>query len=283
VEGDAGVRLSLATSVLVHYGIRDAIELAAAAGYDAVDVWGGRPHVYRRDYSGRELRALRATLADRGLEAISFMPAFYRYPHSLSNPHQAVREDSLNYMRECINNAVELGCPVVLLVPGRTLFGQSADDARSRLLDSIDQLCRYAEDLPILLALEAANPMVTDLVNTGEDALAIARALGHQSLRVVLDTGHMNIVGEAPPRTLHAVGAMLAQVHVNDNDGYHQQNLIPGRGTFDFPGLAKDLKDSGYSGALTVELSYEYAGDPYPAIAEARRWLSELVTASGLQ
>ena len=80
------MRISTATSVLYQYAIQDAIELVARIGFDGVDIWGGRPHVYRQDLSEPELVNLRRLIEDRGLTVVSFMPAFYRYPHSLSNP-----------------------------------------------------------------------------------------------------------------------------------------------------------------------------------------------------
>jgi sugar phosphate isomerase/epimerase len=45
------MKLGTATSVLYQYTLQDAIPLIARAGYEGVDIWGGRPHAYRRDLS----------------------------------------------------------------------------------------------------------------------------------------------------------------------------------------------------------------------------------------
>ena len=55
---------------------------------------------------------------------------------------------------------------------------------------------------------------------------------------------------------------------VNDNDGQHQQNLIPGDGNFDFRLLIQELIKVGYDGVLTAELGYYYTSDPTPATKE---------------
>ena len=37
------MKLGIASSVFVNYSIENTIDLVAAAGYDGVDIWGGRP------------------------------------------------------------------------------------------------------------------------------------------------------------------------------------------------------------------------------------------------
>src|SRR4030066_2356882 len=165
------MNLSVASSVFVNYSIQDTISLVAQAGYNGIDFWGGRPHVYRQDYPQPELERLRKFLKTCNLTAVSLMPAFYRYPHSLSLPNEVVRQDSLDYMRQCADNAVILGAKILLVVPGHTLYGQHVEDARLRLLDSIDWICRYVSQYELSLGLEADKKMLCGLVNTTRDGL----------------------------------------------------------------------------------------------------------------
>ena len=136
------MKLGTATSVFYLYDLKDAVPLIAKAGFDGVDVWGGRPHVYRQDFSPAELRDLRALIEGEGLAVSSFMPAFYRYPHSLSSPNPKVRADSIQYMRECVDNAAVLGARVVLVVPDHSLYGQKREDSLRRMTESIAEVVR---------------------------------------------------------------------------------------------------------------------------------------------
>jgi protein FrlC len=262
------MKLGTATSVLYQYALQDAIPLIARTGYDGVDIWGGRPHVYRQDFTPEEMKGLRQSIADHGLGVSSFMPAFYRYPHSLSNPSRKVRQDSIDYMRQCIDNAVALGAGIVLVVPDHSLFGQTREDALSRLVESIDVVAQHASQIDGLkLGIEVLYYDETDLVNSADDALAIIHQLGHENLGVVLDTGTLNLSKEPPADIFAKLGERVLQVHVNDNQGTHrQQNLIPGEGTYDFQALARFLKATGYQGFLSAELSKEYSDDPEPAL-----------------
>jgi fructoselysine 3-epimerase len=272
-----GVKLGIASSVFVNYAIQDAILHVAKAGYDGIDIWGGRPHVYRHDYSQEELRLIRKLLEENNLVAISLMPAFYRYPHSLTSPNEVVRRDSLEYMKICIDNAVQLGADIVLLVPTKSLHGQDPRDAWRRLVESVDALCRYAAQYVLKLGLEVVNHYLTDLVSTAEAARRMMDELHHQNLGVVLDTGHMNLGEETTWEAIRKISGNLLQVHVNDNDGKTQLNLIPGDGTFNFNELIKALGEVGYNGFLSAELGYQYSPDPDPAVRLAAQRMREML------
>jgi protein FrlC len=262
--------------VLYQYSIQDAIPLVAEMGYNGIDIWGGRPHIYRKDFSEVELECLRKRIEDYGLVVSSFMPAFYRYPHSLSNPSAKVRQDSIEYMCQCIDNAALLEAKVVLVVPDLSLHGQATQDSRCRLVESIDKVSVYASQYDMYLGIEVLHYDETDLVNTSDDALAIIKELGHANLGVVLDTGTLNLSKETPQDAMDKLGTLLLQIHINDNQGRHkQQNLIPGEGTFDFKNLIRVLKQKNYSGFLSAELSREYSDDPAPAL---RTTLDRLIT-----
>lgn len=263
------IKLGSATSVLLNYSIQDAVSILANAEFDGIDIWGGRPHVYRNDYSEKELLELRKMIEQENLATPSFMPAFYRYPHSLSSPNDRVRQESIDYMFRCADNANTLGAEVLLLVPGRSLVGQGIEDAFQRLLDSINQVCAYCGQYEFKLGIETANRAVTDLVVSHQDALKIIKTLNHPSLGVVLDTGHLYLNKEDLVDVMENLGHLILQFHVNDNDGVHQQNLIPGDGKFNFHNFISVIKDYSYSGFLSAELGWDYTIDPEPALKKS--------------
>ena len=271
------MKIGIVSGVYLNYPIQEAVRRVAAAGYDSIDVWSGRPHVYRHDFTVPVLRQLCRSIEESGLTVSSFLPAFYRYPYSLSSPNDVVRQDSIQYMKECMDNAVELGSPILLVVPGRTLYGQDREDGWKRLTDSIDAVCQYAFQYDIVLGVEAANRFVTDLVVTAADALRVLDELGHANLGVVLDTGHMNLGSESTREVVDLLGDRLLQFHVDDNDGVQQQNLVPGEGTFDFGEWIAALHQAGFDGALSAELGYHYTLDPDPAVQLTAQRLRQLL------
>jgi protein FrlC len=263
------MKLSIVSSVFLYYGLPDAVRCIADLGVSGMDVWAGRPHAYRQDYSTAQLREIRQMLDDQGMGVASLMPAFFRYPHSFSNPNDRVRADTLDYVRACLESAVTLGAGILLLVPGFSLHGQLVADARARLLESIDSVCHAAAGYPIKLGIEPANASVTDLVVTAQDAVAIIDELGHDNLGVVMDSGHMHLNGERVEDVLPLLGDRLLQFHVNDNDGKHQQNAIPGTGSFDFAHFVRVLREHRYAGYLSIELGYDHTRHPVESLTQA--------------
>jgi sugar phosphate isomerase/epimerase len=271
------VKIGIVSGIFLNYPIGEAIRRVADAGYDSIDIWSGRPHIYRQDFSEKELTLLRRLVSNCGLTVSSFLPAFYRYPYSLSNPNDIMRQDSIQYMKECMDNAVALGAPVMLIVPGRSLYGQDLEDAKGRLLESIDTVCNYNQQYDIGLGIEPINKHACDLINTAADAMGMVTELGNNNLGVILDTGHMHLENDEVQKAMIATGDRLLQFHVNDNDGEQQQNLVPGDGTYDFPGFVATLQEAGFDGTLTAELGYHYTDNPDPAVQltaqRLRGWL----------
>jgi protein FrlC len=263
------MKLALVSSVFVNYSLDQFLCTAAKLGYAGVDLWGGRPHVFRNDISPEGLHSLRRHADDLGLVIVSLMPAFYRYPFSLCTPNDSIRQESLDYMRISLDNAAELGVGTVLVVPGRSMYGQDPADTRGRMTDSLARICEMARPRGIRVGVEAVNRYVSDIVTTGKEALDLVREVGADNVGVVLDTGHIHIAGQTGVEDVHILGDLLYQIHINDNDGKKHQGLIPGDGNFDYQPLFKAISTTGYDGFLSVELAWDYSLDPEPAAALA--------------
>ncbi|HEY3345410.1 MAG TPA: sugar phosphate isomerase/epimerase family protein [Anaerolineaceae bacterium] len=274
------MKLSTATSVFVNYAIEDALEEIIRAGFDGVDIWCGRPHLYRQDYPPAALQALRRRLAHSHLAPVSFLPAFFRYPFSLSSPKEVIRQESISYMRDTIDNACALGAEYVLVVPSGNLHGQSIPESRAWFVDSLAQVCRYAETQEMKLGIEVVYPALSGYMNTTAQAREVIREIDSPSLGIVLDAGHINLSGEDMEGAIRSAGDLLFQVHVNDNDGVHQQNNIPGEGCFDFERLIRLLHANHFDGYLTLEIGWQYSFDPIPAVMRSLEQMRKVTAIS---
>jgi protein FrlC len=276
------MKLAVVSSVFSNYLLEDVLPVVARAGYEGIDLWGGRPHVFRSDLGPSRLRALRRQAADLGLEIASVMPAFYRYPFSLTTNDDRIRRDSLDYIKESIDNAVQLGATSVLTVPGRSLYGQGREDAWARMSDSLSTVADLGAAAGVRIGVEAVNHYVSDLVVNAEDALRLIMPLGRDNLGVVLDSGHIHLAGQTGVEEIHSLGPHLYQVHLNDNDGNKHQGLVPGDGSFNYRPLLRALYETHFPGFLSVELSWDYSVDPEPHVTSAarriREWMSRLDT-----
>ncbi|MCL4393655.1 MAG: sugar phosphate isomerase/epimerase [Chloroflexi bacterium] len=271
------MKISITSFVYFNYPLAAAIERIAAAGYDGVDVWGGRPHAYRSDLGPQEIASLKRLLQDRNLGIPSFIPAQFRYPTSLCSGNETIRQDSMAYIEDSIETAALLGAPIVSVCPGHSLFGQAKDEAWQRLRASLDVLCTFAAARGLRVALEPADRFETDLVQTVDDALRLVGAVGRDNLGIILDVGHSQVVGEPFAAAVNKLGSALYHVHVDDNMGQRDQHLVPGEGTIDFRSSIAALRAAGYDGYLAVELGWDYTVDPDPAVRQSAAYLRALL------
>ncbi len=274
------MKLSLSSFLYLNYPLEEALRRVAGAGYEGVDIWGGRPHAYRHDLTGPEIRRLRGIGERLGIEFASFIPAQFRYPTCLCSPSQTIRRDSLEYIKDSLRSAAEFGAPIVSVCPGHTIFGQTHEDGWRRLRDSLDEICAAADLLRLKVALEPADKYETDLVNNCEQALRLLEDVRWDNLGVVLDNGHSHVVGEPAGKMVAKLGDRLFHVHVDDNLGQRDQHLIPGNGTFDFVPFVAALIKADYKGFLTAELSWDYILEPDQAARATRARMKEYLQAT---
>lgn len=276
------MKISLSSFLYLNYPLEEAFRRIAEAGYDAVDIWGGRPHAYRHDLTGAEIRRLRGITERLGLGVASFIPAQFRYPTCLCSNSETIRRDSVDYIKEGLRLAAEFGAPIVSVCPGHTVFGQTLEDGWRRLRESLDEICSAADSLRLKVALEPADKYETDLVNNCEQALQLLENVRWDNLGVVLDNGHSYVVGESAERMVAKLRDRLFHVHIDDNLGKRDQHLIPGDGSFDFPAFIGALGRAGYQGFLTAELSWDYTIEPAAAARLACERIKEYLRTSSV-
>ena len=271
------MKTSLSSFLYQHYSLAETIEHIAMAGFDAVDIWGGRPHAYGKDLHEHEINAIREQLDDFGLEIASFIPAQWHYPISLSNPNIAIRMDSIKDIQMSIELAARLGTSIISILPGHSLHSQSPDESWDLFADSLNQICEFAGFYDVLLAIEPADKYATDLINTTVQARDMIDQVGCDNCGVIFDTGHALIAGEDTETAIRSLKDRLFHIHLSDNHGAHDERLIPGKGIFDFQTLIATLRAVQYEGFLTAEPGWEYILNPDSAASETREYLEFII------
>ena len=263
------MKVSTVTSVLVNYPLNTAIDKVISIGFDGVDIWCGRPHLYRHDLSENAVSALGEKIRKSGLDIVTVMPAFYRYPYSLSSSIESICKDSIGYMKDCIDNAKLIGADNVLIVPMSRLLDQTPAEAKRMFVRNLAEVCDYAEQKHIGLCLEILKPPSCNFITKTQDAIDILNELNSDNLGLVLDSGEMNLSGESFESALALAADSIINIHINDNDGVNDTNSIPGEGNFSFSALQDTLKKYNYDGYLSLELGYHYSSDPVAALSKA--------------
>lgn len=259
------MKLSLSTFVYFRYPLIDAIIRMADFGYDAVEIWGGRPHAYYEDMDSKRIAELKKVITDQGMEISNFIPAQFRYPVNIAAPDKQIRENSVIYIKKNIDAAAELGSPYVSLCPGFSMYGQSIFDAWQCMIESMQATIDHAKKTPVKLILEPGNLYETDLVVTINDGLKAVAELNDQ-IGLLPDTGHLFINKESLSDVVEKCQGKMVHYHIDDNMGLSDDHMVPGDGKIYYDVFLSKLKHSGYQGSLAVEIGFQYTPDPDPAV-----------------
>lgn len=214
----------------------------ARCGYDAIEISGepGR-------YDPREVRPLLDRHGIRCCGSVTLMTD----GRDLISPDPAVRQSSVQYINDCLTMVHELGGEFLCVVPstvGKTVPLADADQEWVWAVESLTRCAEWAERRQVKMGIEPINRFETYFINRGDQALALADAVGAAHLGVVLDAFHINIEEADPLGAIRQAGPRLIDFHVADNN-----RKPPGEGDHDWAAVIGALRETGYDGYLSSE------------------------------
>ena len=221
--------------------IKRTIERMKQTGVDALEI-SGEPD----QYNAREVRAL---LKENGRTCWGSVTLTLG-ERNLAAKDMAQREKTVDYMKRVVTLAKELDGQIITMVPatvGKVVADGTPAEEWQWLVEGIKEVYAHAEKAGIRIAIEPLNRFETYLINRGDQALALANAVG-PNCGVCLDLFHMNIEENDIHEAFRTCKGRIYDVHIADNNRF-----APGMGTLDFPAIVRTIKDTGYTGALTLE------------------------------
>lgn len=255
------MNLGFSTNAFREYGLLDAIDVLADAGYDGVELLFDEPHLYPTDATGAEVRDVRNHVDRRGLD-ISNCNAFmltaiegFHHP-SYVEADAAYRQRRIDYTVDSLRAADELGADYISIEPGGPIpDGKSREWAMDTFVASLEEVLPVAEDVGVDLLVE---PEPDLLVETSEEFLELVDRVDSDRVRCNFDAGHFYCVGEDPAALVERLAPYTDHYHLEDipADRTHEHTQL-GDGAMDIDGFLSAVADTGYDGFVTVEL-YPY-------------------------
>jgi hydroxypyruvate isomerase len=222
----------------------DRFERAAAAGFEAVELWwpGDRaaralPELTDRwnlrlvllNFDGGDLAG-----GDRGLAA------------------DPARRDYLRaHVPDALAVATACGCPRLNLLVGLRQQQYSEEEQLACARDNVAWAADRAAEAGCEVMIEALNPMDNGpcLLTTTRAAAAFVAAVGRPNVRLQYDAYHMQRTEGDLTATLDAYWELIGHVQVADVPGRHE----PGTGEINYPFLLGHIAAKGYRGAIGAE------------------------------
>lgn len=138
--------------------------------------------------------------------------------------HQSgeARRKAIGRLRDCVDEAYELGAARLVLLSGKHPGGAGVKgEAIDRLLDSLTEVCSHASaqgHLEIVLEQFDCDIDKKALVGHVADAKHVAFAMRNEfpSFGILVDHGHLPLIGESIQLTLQSLRECLTHIHIGN-------------------------------------------------------------------
>ena len=242
-------------------------EFAQSAGYDAIELRGkGGFHFRERLPELRRARADGVVMPTVCVDMLHFFAAF----------DEEQRRDALAQMASQLSVIAELGGTGAQTPASYGMFSRrlppfepprSAEEDREVLLTGLTRLGEHARREGVTLFLEPLNRYEDHMVNRLEQAAELIRTVGLDSVRIGIDSYHMNIEEADPAAAIAAAAPYIGHAQVSDSNRFQ-----PGAGHLDWSGWLGALDEAGYTGLLALEC--RLTGDPAEAVRSVPSFLA---------
>jgi hydroxypyruvate isomerase len=217
----------------------DRVRAAAAAGFDAVEMWGT---------STVDVDALADALDETGVSLTSVIAE--------PRTNFALPWETLDAFFEGLDRGIEhaqrLGCPRIVLGSGVGFPGQKRVQNLARLVEVFSQAVERTKGSGVKLVLEPVNTRVDHpgaLTDRTVDAVTVARGVNSESFGILYDMYHSITEGEDPGTELSNAAGLVDYVQIADVPGRGE----PGSGGLDWAAQLATLRASGYAGPIGLE------------------------------
>jgi sugar phosphate isomerase/epimerase len=281
------MKLAFSSNAYLRYPIEETIARIASLGYRGIELLADVPHAWPAGLLEVQKQTIRDALAKHGL-TISNINAFMmnaiadpRQPYwhpSWIEPDPRYRAIRREHTKRALQLAKDLDAPHITTEPGGPLEpGQSWQAGAAIFYEELMPCIEVAERLEIPLLVE---PEPDLLIERFDQYLEFVDRVNSPLVGLNFDIGHAYCVGEDPENWVAAMAQHSVHYHLEDIAATRRhQHLIPGEGAIDFAATLDAIRQTNYTGWLTVEL-YPYLDDPDDAARRSLAYLEPFVASS---
>ncbi|MFW6255294.1 MAG: sugar phosphate isomerase/epimerase family protein, partial [Candidatus Sumerlaeota bacterium] len=174
-------RLCVHTMTTKPWDLAEAIDGYTKAGIGGITVW-------RQALEPQGVKESAKMLKDSPLEVVSLCRGGF-FPAETTEGRQEAIDDNMR----AIDEAVEIGAPLIVLVCG-AVPGMPLAQARQQIGEGIAKVIPHAEECGVKLSIEPLHPMYSDsrsAINTLAQANDIVDAIASPNLGVTVDVYHL--------------------------------------------------------------------------------------------
>ena len=221
------------------------IKKAAGMGFDAFTIPVEQTGLI-------DIEATRSAMAEHPMRY--YISGAYGPTRDLTHEEPRYRQESLDYIQQTLEICQALGIKM-LVGPAYSAVGKRrkiSDEQRKQewelAVEGLTKAGKMAAEYGVTMAIEALNRFETDLVNTSVQLKQLIRDIDLPSVKMHLDTFHMNIEEDSVYDAIILAGDDLVYV-----DASESHRGTPGKGQVHWNDVARALNEINYTGDCVIE------------------------------
>lgn len=244
------------------------------SGVELVTTWNITPQTVEK---------VKENLNRTGLKLASIIPDHFGEMKwgkgAFTSKDPAIRKLAIDVTKTYMDICHELGGDLISLWPGQDGYDYpfQGDYIRERTWfeDGVAECCAYRKDVRISIEYKIKEPRIFSYPATAAQVLLMIKEIGADNLGLTIDYGHAHVAGENVAESIALAkkyGDKLFHVHMNDNYGYWDDDMITGSvHTIPFIEFFYWLKRTGYAGYISTD-QYPYRENGKDAVEESIKW-----------
>jgi 2-keto-myo-inositol isomerase len=245
------MKIALNGATTMHADLTTDIKAASAAGFELIEIWAAKLREFLKTSTVADLKTL---LAENNLEPYSINSIehiTFRNPHD----YEQIKAET----EELSRIAGEIGCPYVVVVPGKLPTGATEEYIIDESVSVLKELAPIAEKYNVGLAFEFLGQADCSVQTLDLDKKIIER-VNRENVGLVIDTFHFY----AGNSTFEAIETLdpkkLFIFHINDAENLPKENLTdahrlyPGEGILPIKEIKERFDKIGYDRMVSIEI-----------------------------
>lgn len=237
------------------------------AGVKNFEFYAAAPHYcHYADFpaTAEEIRALDARIhglcTEYGLTMSCFAPESADYPINIASENPELREKSVRYFLDYLDDLAALGCDQLMLTSGWDYFDRDKMAAWRRSVKSLRRIAARAEELGVRLLLRPVSKFSTNLVHDLPSLTRMLFEVGSDSLYACIDVANLAENGETIADYYDVLPDRIGHFRCyNLTDG---GEVTTGEGVPTVKAYFDELDRFGYTGTVGFEMNFEHMVDP---------------------
>ena len=168
---------------------------------------------------------------------------------------EELRAQNLEAMKTCVRATSFLGTKYLVVHP--LMPYQWNDEPDPDFAEQVNEkffreLCTYALEWNVGICIENMPTKKHRLAGI-PNLVKFVKRLDLPNFFICLDTGHCHVAGHDSGEMVRLCGDLLKVFHIHDNSGFRDEHMVPYFGKIDWESFKQGVKDSGYSGSISME------------------------------